>query len=404
MPPIPKDIVQMTKGKGTGLPSLDCASRKRDGKPYLYIACHPLISVPVRLLQSLQQIPNDRKMEEHFRRQRFDMNRWRTDSAPTNDPSLLKRHCSSVTPVKKDMADGLQSSGSCKSTATVRPPEKGLKCPRCDSSNTKFCYYNNYSLSQPRHFCRTCRRYWTKGGALRNVPVGGGCRKNKKSKSPASSFLPLDTIPGIPEIGSSLKFLDGMPTSTDMDFHIGLPPVSTLQYAPAAPGVFNFNQFITFRDISHSATFSSAATPAVGAYNEIGGTSSSAGNSSNVVSSVESLSSINTDLHWKLQQQRLDMLLGGEAHKESRMYDPDQQKLNSCKVEEKPTDDVCGVSGSSNAYVSTWFLESSYAMPPSTSIINSCTNSSTKSNCNINTSLWDGIPAWSDMPQFTTMP
>ncbi|RZC55668.1 hypothetical protein C5167_014524 [Papaver somniferum] len=27
----------------------------------------------------------------------------------------------------------------------------------------------------------TCRRYWTKGGALRNVPIGGGCRKNKGS-------------------------------------------------------------------------------------------------------------------------------------------------------------------------------------------------------------------------------
>ncbi|KAJ1377748.1 Zinc finger, Dof-type [Sesbania bispinosa] len=32
-----------------------------------------------------------------------------------------------------------------------------LKCPRCDSSNTKFCYYNNYNLSQPRHFCKNCR-------------------------------------------------------------------------------------------------------------------------------------------------------------------------------------------------------------------------------------------------------
>lgn len=57
-----------------------------------------------------------------------------------------------------------------------------LKCPRCDSSNTKFCYYNNYSLSQPRYFCKTCRRYWTNGGSLRNVPVGGGCRKNKRTK------------------------------------------------------------------------------------------------------------------------------------------------------------------------------------------------------------------------------
>ncbi|XP_057826460.2 uncharacterized protein LOC131038144 isoform X2 [Cryptomeria japonica] len=60
--------------------------------------------------------------------------------------------------------------------------ELALKCPRCDSPNTKFCYYNNYSLSQPRYFCKTCRRYWTKGGTLRNVPVGGGCRKNKRFK------------------------------------------------------------------------------------------------------------------------------------------------------------------------------------------------------------------------------
>ncbi|KAL6011110.1 hypothetical protein ACLOJK_001554 [Asimina triloba] len=66
----------------------------------------------------------------------------------------------------------------------LRPqPEQALKCPRCDSTNTKFCYYNNYSLSQPRYFCKACRRYWTKGGSLRNVPVGGGCRKNKRSSS-----------------------------------------------------------------------------------------------------------------------------------------------------------------------------------------------------------------------------
>ncbi|KAF3501594.1 hypothetical protein F2Q69_00039942 [Brassica cretica] len=67
---------------------------------------------------------------------------------------------------------------------------QSLKCPRCNSLNTKFCYYNNYNHSQPRHFCKNCRRYWTKGGVLRNVPVGGGCRKAKRSKSkqpPSSS-------------------------------------------------------------------------------------------------------------------------------------------------------------------------------------------------------------------------
>ncbi|XP_031481743.1 dof zinc finger protein DOF1.1-like [Nymphaea colorata] len=79
-------------------------------------------------------------------------------------------------------------------TRRVKPQaEQPQKCPRCDSLNTKFCYYNNYSLSQPRYFCKTCRRYWTKGGTLRNVPVGGGCRKGGKrpkrlvSDSPTSS-------------------------------------------------------------------------------------------------------------------------------------------------------------------------------------------------------------------------
>ncbi|KAF6136192.1 hypothetical protein GIB67_001601 [Kingdonia uniflora] len=65
----------------------------------------------------------------------------------------------------------------------ARPKEQALNCPRCNSTNTKFCYYNNYSLTQPRYFCKTCRRYWTNGGSLRNVPVGGGSRKNKRSTS-----------------------------------------------------------------------------------------------------------------------------------------------------------------------------------------------------------------------------
>jgi hypothetical protein len=65
--------------------------------------------------------------------------------------------------------------------------EQALNCPRCTSTNTKFCYYNNYSLTQPRYFCKTCRRYWTEGGSLRNIPVGGGSRKNKRSSASSSS-------------------------------------------------------------------------------------------------------------------------------------------------------------------------------------------------------------------------
>ncbi|KAJ4843271.1 hypothetical protein Tsubulata_009876 [Turnera subulata] len=68
------------------------------------------------------------------------------------------------------------------------PEQEHLPCPRCDSTNTKFCYYNNYNFSQPRHFCKSCRRYWTHGGTLRDIPVGGGTRKNaKRSRTSACS-------------------------------------------------------------------------------------------------------------------------------------------------------------------------------------------------------------------------
>ncbi|XAR68956.1 hypothetical protein NMG60_11000380 [Bertholletia excelsa] len=80
--------------------------------------------------------------------------------------------------------------------ANIPMPEAALKCPRCESTNTKFCYFNNYSLSQPRHFCKTCRRYWTRGGALRNVPVGGGCRRNRRSKGGSSSKSPASSGSG----------------------------------------------------------------------------------------------------------------------------------------------------------------------------------------------------------------
>ncbi|KAJ6810504.1 dof zinc finger protein [Iris pallida] len=71
--------------------------------------------------------------------------------------------------------------------ARPQKEQQPLHCPRCNSTNTKFCYYNNYSLTQPRYFCKACRRYWTEGGSLRNVPVGGGSRKNRRSTSTSTS-------------------------------------------------------------------------------------------------------------------------------------------------------------------------------------------------------------------------
>ncbi|XP_055821758.1 dof zinc finger protein DOF4.6-like isoform X2 [Solanum dulcamara] len=94
-----------------------------------------------------------------------------------------------VKPMEEIIANTNGSSKpNCVERKLVRPQkDQVVNCPRCNSTNTKFCYYNNYSLSQPRYFCKTCRRYWTEGGSLRNIPVGGGSRKNKKSSSPYNS-------------------------------------------------------------------------------------------------------------------------------------------------------------------------------------------------------------------------
>lgn len=118
--------------------------------------------------------------------------------------------------------------------ANIPMPEATLKCPRCESTNTKFCYFNNYNLTQPRHFCKTCRRYWTRGGALRNVPVGGGSRRNKRSKgsnskgskSPVTSTdqqtrstdSSTKSMPGLPpQIPSQPSFLSTLSQLTEFD-------------------------------------------------------------------------------------------------------------------------------------------------------------------------------------------
>nr|CAD1833126.1 unnamed protein product [Ananas comosus var. bracteatus] len=76
-----------------------------------------------------------------------------------------------------------EGEGSNQDSKALKKPDKVLPCPRCNSMDTKFCYYNNYNVNQPRHFCKNCQRYWTAGGSMRNVPVGAGRRKNKNSCS-----------------------------------------------------------------------------------------------------------------------------------------------------------------------------------------------------------------------------
>ncbi|CAL9132537.1 unnamed protein product [Musa textilis] len=86
------------------------------------------------------------------------------------------RHCSYFKKSRKDSSVASGPGGAAEAAARVAA---ALPCPRCKSRETKFCYFNNYNVNQPRHFCRACHRYWTAGGALRNVPVGAGRRKGR---------------------------------------------------------------------------------------------------------------------------------------------------------------------------------------------------------------------------------
>ncbi|GMH25282.1 hypothetical protein Nepgr_027125 [Nepenthes gracilis] len=216
------------------------------------------------------------------------------------------------------------------SSRSPRPDQEPLKCPRCDSLNTKFCYYNNYSLAQPRHFCKTCRRYWTRGGALRNVPFGRGCRKNKKNKP---SSRPSAHVHLSEELDfGGFKFFHGLPIASDFRLgNLSLPRTGLC------------NRFLAFTDIegldlrssssSSSTSFVGFTYPSAAAPKQVmesisgfSGTIQEGFMNGNgiLASSIESLSTINQEIHLKLQQQRLATLygVGGENnyinnHKES---------------------------------------------------------------------------------------
>ncbi|KAG0447674.1 hypothetical protein HPP92_028201 [Vanilla planifolia] len=63
-----------------------------------------------------------------------------------------------------DLDEDHKESNSLEEGKILKKPDKVLPCPRCTSMDTKFCYYNNYNVNQPRHFCKNCQRYWTAGG------------------------------------------------------------------------------------------------------------------------------------------------------------------------------------------------------------------------------------------------
>ncbi|GMI99889.1 hypothetical protein HRI_003658200 [Hibiscus trionum] len=122
---------------------------------------------------------------------------------------------------------------------TLKKPDKILPCPRCNSNETKFCYYNNYNVNQPRHFCKNCQRYWTAGGAMRNVPVGAGRRKTKSSSSFAASTAAALHYHQNVMISEAIL---GAQASAVLTFgnssHLPPPPPPSALYRPGFPASF----------------------------------------------------------------------------------------------------------------------------------------------------------------------
>ncbi|PNH04804.1 Dof zinc finger protein [Tetrabaena socialis] len=132
-----------------------------------------------------------------------------------------------------DSANPLEEERDSKGRVKLPRPEGKASCPRCSSLETKFCYYNNYNIKQPRFYCKACARYWTSGGTLRNIAPGSGRRKSKAATQAAkpSSCL-ADRLP--PAAVQPPHVFGGLAPSGPAGSYGGLNPA--LLAAAADPG------------------------------------------------------------------------------------------------------------------------------------------------------------------------
>ncbi|KAG6531634.1 dof zinc finger protein DOF5.1-like isoform X1 [Zingiber officinale] len=211
--------------------------------------------------------------------------------------------------------------------AKIPQPEQPLKCPRCDSSNTKFCYYNNYSLSQPRHFCKACRRYWTRGGALRNVPVGGGCRRNKRSSKSSGGSSSKSTADRQAGGGTSSTSSTATGGGGGSGISPGLPQPGQIPFMVSMPTTLGHYGVANNLGLN----FGIPTMDAVTAEYQVGGNSSNIGQ-------LE---------QWRLQQIQQFPFLGGGLETPLPTVQPSMSGLYHFTGEGRQVDGAKAVSGSS---------------------------------------------------------
>ncbi|KAI3717140.1 hypothetical protein L1987_68535 [Smallanthus sonchifolius] len=137
-------------------------------------------------------------------------------------------------------------------------------------------------------------------------------------------------------------------------------------------------------------------------FQELGFTYSNLHHNTTLTSSIQTLSSLNQDLHWKLQQQRLGMLFGGgggsgsgennhqrQQQKESGLQPILFQNLETSRKEVGSSGDCGGVGG----LATEWFFDNHYAPvnmnpPPAGDDQSGEINN------------WNGIQVWNNMNQY----
>ncbi|XP_057437777.1 cyclic dof factor 3-like [Lotus japonicus] len=139
----------------------------------------------------------------------------------------------------------------------LKKPDKIVQCPRCNSMDTKFCYFNNYNVNQPRHFCKSCQRYWTAGGTMRSVPVGAGRRKNKQLASQFRHIIVNSE--GIPTSRLETTGSYGYQQHMSSDFRPSTENGTVLKFGPNAPLYESMESMLNLREQKRIADSNSSS-------------------------------------------------------------------------------------------------------------------------------------------------
>ena len=81
----------------------------------------------------------------------------KADAGEDMDKNSFVRSASTAGRSSKSKSDG-SGNGKAARSKLPRPEAPSPASPRChaDGVNTKFCYYNNYNINQPRYYCKVC--------------------------------------------------------------------------------------------------------------------------------------------------------------------------------------------------------------------------------------------------------